>query len=77
MNLGWTEILLIGGIALLLFGPTKLPSLGRSLGESIRGFKKALNEDPEPEAKKQLSQNPEQPLNQKETQDQTEKHKQS
>lgn len=45
MNLGWTEILLIGGIALLLFGPKKLPSLGRSLGESIRGFKKALHED--------------------------------
>ena len=40
MNLGWTEILLIGGIALLLFGPSKLPNLGRSLGEAIRGFKK-------------------------------------
>lgn len=79
MNLGWTEILLIGGIALLLFGPNKLPSLGRSLGESIRGFKKALNEEPspEPEAKKQLSQNQTEPLNQKETQDQTETHKQS
>lgn len=59
MNLGWTEILLIGGIALLLFGPSKLPGLGRSLGESIRGFKKALEEDPvdEKPAQTQISEN--------------------
>lgn len=43
MNLGWTEIVLILGIALLLFGPSKLPTLGKSMGEAIRGFKKALN----------------------------------
>lgn len=69
MNLGWTEILLIGGIALLLFGPSKLPGLGRSLGESIRGFKKALNEDPkeEPEVnREQLTQNNGTPMNQTE-----------
>lgn len=45
MNLGATELLLILGIALLLFGPSKLPGLGKSLGEAIRGFKKGLNED--------------------------------
>ncbi|MBL7555154.1 MAG: twin-arginine translocase TatA/TatE family subunit [Bdellovibrionaceae bacterium] len=45
MNLGWTEILLIGGIALLMFGPSRLPGLGKSLGEAIRGFKKGLSED--------------------------------
>lgn len=44
MNLGWTEMLLIGGILLLLFGPSKLPSLGKSIGEAIRGFKKGLND---------------------------------
>ncbi|MFN7905641.1 MAG: twin-arginine translocase TatA/TatE family subunit [Pseudobdellovibrionaceae bacterium] len=44
MNLGWTEILLIGGILLLLFGPSKLPGLGKSMGEAIRGFKKGLSE---------------------------------
>ena len=43
MNLGMTEILLILGIALLLFGPSKLPALGKSMGEAIRGFKGALN----------------------------------
>jgi sec-independent protein translocase protein TatA len=66
MNLGWTEILLIGGIALLLFGPKKLPGLGRSLGESIRGFKKALNEDPVDErpTHEQISREEAKPMNQ-------------
>ena len=31
-------------VALFVFGPQKLPELGKSLGESIRGFKKAMNE---------------------------------
>ncbi|MCE3009771.1 MAG: twin-arginine translocase TatA/TatE family subunit [Proteobacteria bacterium] len=47
MNLGMTELLLILGIVLLLFGPSKLPGLGKSLGEAIRGFKKGLNETDE------------------------------
>ncbi len=38
------HLLLILVIALVLFGPKRLPELGKSLGESIRGFKKALNE---------------------------------
>lgn len=66
MNLGWTEIIMIAGIALLLFGPSKLPNLGRSLGESIRGFKKALNED-EPTNDRdvtQITQNQQKPMNQ-------------
>ena len=33
------HLLVIAGIALLVFGPKKLPELGRGLGESIRGFK--------------------------------------
>lgn len=45
MNLGWTEMLLIAGVALLLFGPSKLPGLGKSMGQAIRGFKKGLSED--------------------------------
>jgi sec-independent protein translocase protein TatA len=31
-------------VALFVFGPKKLPELGKSLGEGIRGFKKAMNE---------------------------------
>ncbi|MEI6667710.1 MAG: twin-arginine translocase TatA/TatE family subunit [Acidobacteriota bacterium] len=38
------HLLLILGIALLVFGPKKLPELGRGLGQSIRGFKDALND---------------------------------
>lgn len=77
MNLGWTEILLIGGIALLLFGPSKLPNLGRSLGEAIRGFKKGISEDPQQDARdvsSQISQNTQKPLNE-ETQEQEVKEK--
>ena len=42
------HLLMIVGIALLVFGPKKLPELGKGLGESIRGFKSAMaaKEDP-------------------------------
>lgn len=43
-NLGFGEILLIGFIALLIFGPNKLPELGRSLGKTIRAFKQGARE---------------------------------
>ncbi len=46
-NLGPTELLIILGILVLLFGASRLPKLGRSMGQSIRGFKKGLNEDGE------------------------------
>jgi sec-independent protein translocase protein TatA len=36
------HLLVIFGIALLVFGPKKLPELGKGIGESIRGFKSAL-----------------------------------
>jgi sec-independent protein translocase protein TatA len=36
------HLLIIAGIALLIFGPKKLPQLGKGLGESIRGFKSAM-----------------------------------
>jgi sec-independent protein translocase protein TatA len=39
------HLLLILGIALVVFGPKRLPELGRSLGSSIRGFKDAMNDD--------------------------------
>jgi len=37
------HMLMIFGIALLVFGPKKLPELGKGLGESIRGFKSAMS----------------------------------
>ena len=41
-QLGLPEMLVIMVIALLIFGPKKLPSLGKSLGEGITSFKRAL-----------------------------------
>ncbi len=42
LGLRMPELLVIGVIVLLLFGPSKLAGLGQGLGEGIRGFKKAL-----------------------------------
>ncbi len=43
-QLGFSEMLVIFIIALLVFGPKKLPELGKSLGKGIREFKKATEE---------------------------------
>lgn len=43
-SLSITHILLIALVFLVFFGPSKLPQLGSSLGQAIRGFKKGLNE---------------------------------
>ena len=41
------HLLLLTVVLLLLFGPTKLPALGRALGDGFRGFKKGLKGDDE------------------------------
>ena len=46
MSLGMTEVIVLLVIALLIFGPSRLPGLGKSLGQAIRGFKKGIDEDP-------------------------------
>jgi sec-independent protein translocase protein TatA len=53
-KIGLTEILFIVAIALLVFGPSKFASLGKSLGEGIRNFKSAVKteEDPKKEEEK-------------------------
>lgn len=50
MNLGPMELVIILAIALLLFGPSRLPGLGKSLGDAIRGFKKGIDGSDEKEA---------------------------
>ena len=42
-NLGWTEIILILVVALVIFGPGKLPEVGQTLGKTLREFKGAIN----------------------------------
>jgi sec-independent protein translocase protein TatA len=46
------HILLIIGIALLLFGPSKFADLGKGLGEGIRNFKAAVKEDDKKDTEK-------------------------
>jgi sec-independent protein translocase protein TatA len=41
------HLLVIFGIALLVFGPRKLPELGKGIGEGIRGFKTAIQKEDE------------------------------
>jgi len=43
------HLLVIFGIALLVFGPKKLPELGKGIGESIRVFKSAMKDDGSPD----------------------------
>lgn len=45
----WLVVLII---VLIFFGPGKLPGLGRSLGEAIKGFKKSINEPDEQKTEK-------------------------
>ena len=40
-NLGWAEIMIVLVIALIVFGPRKLPELGKTLGQSLAQFKRA------------------------------------
>jgi sec-independent protein translocase protein TatA len=42
--MSFTHILLVAVVVLLVFGPKRLPDLGKALGESIRDFKKGLVE---------------------------------
>jgi sec-independent protein translocase protein TatA len=55
-GLGMPELIVIMIIALIIFGPGKLPDVGNSIGKAIRGFKKAVEEPEDKEDNKQDSQ---------------------
>ncbi|MGE5800031.1 MAG: twin-arginine translocase TatA/TatE family subunit [Syntrophaceae bacterium] len=51
-NIGLPELLIIVVIALVFFGPGKLPEMGSAVGKAIRGFKKSMS-DPENKTEKE------------------------
>ncbi|MBW4644134.1 MAG: twin-arginine translocase TatA/TatE family subunit [Goleter apudmare HA4340-LM2] len=54
-GLGWPEVAVIAVIAILIFGPKKIPELGNALGKTLKGFKEELkspSEDSNPEQEK-------------------------
>lgn len=52
------HILLIVGIALLIFGPSKFADLGKGLGEGIRNFKSAVKDGDKEKAEKETEKKP-------------------
>ena len=52
-GLGWQELLIILVIALIIFGPRKLPEIGKSLGQAINGFRESTKKATE-EVKKEF-----------------------
>lgn len=61
--IGSTELLLISGIALLLFGGKKLPEMMRGLGQGVREFKKGVNDT------KETDENPDEEVEKKESEE--------
>ncbi len=45
MTPSFQQILIVAVLLLIFFGPSRIPGLGKSLGQAIRGFKKGLTED--------------------------------
>ena len=52
-SIGMPELLVILAIALLLFGPKRIPELAKSLGVGVRRLKESLTGESQPERKKQ------------------------
>jgi len=50
MGFHWPELFIIGMIALLIFGPRRLPEMGNALGRALGEFKKSINDAPPPPA---------------------------
>jgi sec-independent protein translocase protein TatA len=42
-GLGWPEVIIIAVVAILIFGPKKIPELGGTLGKTLKGFKEEVN----------------------------------
>ena len=42
-GLGWPEVAIIAVVAIVIFGPKKIPELGGAIGKTLRGFKEEMN----------------------------------
>lgn len=62
-----THWLVIAVIGIVFFGPKRLPQLGQSLGESIRGFKKALNDHHDTQDQQAMKEQPQSAAPRRET----------
>ena len=60
--IGTTELVLLSGLALLLFGGKKLPEMMRGLGQGIKEFKKGMKDTSEPEEKENDNRSPSNPI---------------
>jgi sec-independent protein translocase protein TatA len=56
-GLGWPELLVIGLVVLLVFGPRRLPEIAESFGASIKKFRKATR-DVQDEVKREIDASP-------------------
>jgi sec-independent protein translocase protein TatA len=52
-GLSGTELLVVLGVAVLLFGSKKIPEVAKGLGEGIKNFKNAMKEEDQPASKKE------------------------
>ncbi len=43
LGLGWLEVTVILGVAILIFGPKKLPEMGSALGKTLKGFRNEMS----------------------------------
>lgn len=63
--IGTSELLIIGGAILLLFGGKKIPELMRSMGQGVRNFKEGMKESVQDESQKLSSDKIEEPVTEK------------
>lgn len=52
MSPSFWQILIVVVIVLIIFGPKRIPGLGKSLGEALKGFRKALKDDDDSQKEK-------------------------
>ncbi|MCX7793427.1 MAG: twin-arginine translocase TatA/TatE family subunit [Thermodesulfovibrionales bacterium] len=53
-GLGLPELMVVLVITILIFGPSKLPELGKGIGRAIKGFREGLSSEPDTEIKEKV-----------------------